>query len=57
MNLNEIQEILRKKLHCPEQQVKTITNILRIVRHNDSRAKSEIIEIIERDSKNATPLN
>lgn len=57
MNLNELQAILRDKLKCPESRVVSITNILTIIRHNDSRLKGEIIEIIEKDSKNATPIN
>ena len=57
MILTEIQSILKQRLKCSDIQIKTIANVLQIIGHNDSRAKSEIIENIERDSKHADSLN
>jgi len=51
MNLNEIQDILKDKLKTPEKITKSILEILRIVRYQKYRAKQDVIDIIERDSK------
>lgn len=51
MNLNEINEILKKRLKCPDKRAKTIINMLDIVKHKGKRAKADLVEIIERDSE------
>lgn len=51
MNLNEIQHILKDQLKTSDKLTKSILNILRIVRHQNYRAKQDIMDIIERDSK------
>lgn len=52
MNLNEIKEILNKRLECPEKHTKTIINMLDIIKHRGKRVrKNDIVEIVERDAK------
>ena len=52
MNLNEIKEILSKRLDCPPNQTKTIINMLDLIKHRGKRVrKSDLVEIIERDAK------
>ncbi len=50
MNLNEIQNILNKKLSASDKLTSSIIEILNIVRSNP-RPKKDIMDIIERDSK------
>jgi hypothetical protein len=52
VNLNEIKELLSKRLKCPERHTKTIINMLDIVKHKGKRVrKMDMVEIIERDAK------